>query len=42
MNYFYFRSFFGDVCLKVLLILSRVIEKESKKTDEKGRVGAGM
>ena len=32
LNYFNFSSFFGDFCLK-----TRVIGKESKKTDEKGR-----
>ena len=35
--YLDFSSIFGDFFLK-----SRVIEKESKKTDEKGRVRAGI
>ena len=40
LNYFYSSSFFGDFCLK--FFGSRVIEKKSKKTDEKGRVRAGI
>ena len=41
-----FQGFFGDFCLIFfgifLLPQSRVIGKESKKTDEKGRVRAGI